>query len=505
MPMKLAIVGRPNVGKSTLFNRLAGKRLAIVDDTPGVTRDWRMADGMLYGEPLLLIDTAGLENANDDSIESRMRKQTEHALDNADAILFVIDGRAGVTPVDEHFAAWLRKKKIPVILGINKCENHRIAMEAEADAYRLGMGTPVILSAEHGIGMDNLLDVLMPHIEKHRDIEDDLEDDLEPDDLAFAGNLDDLEGDTSFDFAALDDDEVDAQGDADDDIADEGAEEKADADEDAGEDEIRPIKIAIVGRPNAGKSTLLNALVQDERVMTGPEAGITRDAITVKWEYEGQPFRLVDTAGLRRKARITQKLEKMAADDTIRAIRLAQAVILVLDANLTLEKQDLAIANHVINEGRILILAVNKWDDVRGKKEILQVIEDRLLRSFGQLDHVPMVTTSALHGKNIGKLMETVMRTYERWNKRVPTGKLNRWVSYMESHHPAPLVQGRPNRLRYITQIKTRPPTFAMWVSRPDSLPEAYKRYIINGLRKDYGLEGVPVRLLVRTSKNPYN
>ena len=500
MPLKLAIVGRPNVGKSTLFNRIAGKRLAIVDDSPGVTRDWRMADGSLYGEDITLIDTAGLENANDDSIESRMRKQTEHALDHAHVILFVIDGRDGVTPMDEHFARWLRKRKIPVILAVNKCETHNVAMSVEGDAYRLGMGDPVILSAEHGLGMDNLLDVLMPYIEQYRDVIDE-DDELGEGDIGFKGNLDEIEGDEEFDFTLLEAANEEADGDAEDNAGEVGAVDQVDTEEDK---ELRPIKIAIVGRPNAGKSTLLNTLVNDERVMTGPEAGITRDAITVSWEYEGQPFRLVDTAGLRRKARIKQKLEKMAADDTIRAIRLAQAVILMLDANLTLEKQDLMIANHVVSEGRILILAINKWDDVRGKKEILQIIQDRLLRSFGQIDHVPMVTISALKGRNIGKLMDTVMETYQIWNKRIPTGGLNRWIARMESHHPAPLVQGRPNRLRYITQIKSRPPTFAMWVSRPDGLPAAYKRYIINGLRKDYDLHGVPVRLLIRTSKNPY-
>lgn len=482
MTLRLALVGRPNVGKSTLFNRLARKKLAIVHDTPGVTRDWRLADADFYGEPLILIDTAGLEDVFDSSIESRMRKQTESALDEADAALFIIDGRSGVTPMDSHFANLLRKRKMPVVLVINKCETEKVAQGAIGDAYSLGLGEPVPISAEHGVGMDILYDELKPHLDK---LTEDLglgpnsDDDELIDGDDFNINIDDLEGNDEFDFSR---------------------DPKADLD-----DETKPIKMAIVGRPNAGKSTLLNTLVDEERVMTGPEAGITRDAIAVEWTYNERPFKLVDTAGLRKRAKVQNKLERMAVDDTLRAIRLAQVVVLVLDGDLMLEKQDLSIAEHVINEGRALVIAVNKWDAVKDKKEAMLRLEKRLMRSMGQISDIPVVTISALYDRNIGTLMDNVLETYDHWNRRVQTGELNRWLSYMESHHPAPLVSGRPNRLKYITQIKTRPPTFVVWVSHPKKLPESYKRYIVNGLRNDFDISGVPIRLLVRTSKNPYS
>ena len=480
MTLRLALVGRPNVGKSTLFNRLARKKLAIVDDTPGVTRDWRLADADFYGESFIIIDTAGLEEAFDSSIEARMRKQTEGALDQADAALFIIDGRAGVTPMDQHFAELLRKNKMPVILVINKCETEKVKQEAVADAYSLGLGDPITISAEHGQGMDVLFDAVEPLIEEFDQSEKESADEGEGEDQFFANmDLDALEGDDEFDFVSIDESAID--------------------------DTEKPIKIAIVGRPNAGKSTLLNTLVGGDRVMTGPEAGITRDAISVEWTYEDRPFKLVDTAGLRKRAKVHQKLERMAVDDTMRAIRLAQVVILVLDGELMMEKQDLSIAEHVINEGRALIIAVNKWDAVKNKKEATIKLEKRLERSMGQISDIPVVTISALKDRNIGSLMHLVMDTYDHWNRRVQTGQLNRWLSYMESHHPAPLVGGRPNRIKYITQIKNRPPTFVMWVSHPKKLPESYKRYIVNGLRKDFDISGVPIRLLVRTSKNPYN
>ncbi len=465
----LAIVGRPNVGKSTLFNRLAGKQLAIVDDTPGVTRDWREAGAELFGVSFKILDTAGLEESFDDSIQGRMRQKTEDALARADAVLFVIDGRAGVTPLDEHFAQWLRRQKKPVILAVNKAETDKAVMSAMGDAYALGLGEPVAISSAHGIGMEELFTALHPYFDEEEDEDDD--DNLGTDNF---DDLDDLEGMDEFEFQQEED------------------------------DPDKPIKIAIVGRPNVGKSTLLNAIIEDERVMTGPEAGITRDAIAVDWEYDGRPFKLVDTAGMRKRARVVGAIERMSVEDSMRAVRLAQIVILVIDANMPLEKQDLHIAGHIVDEGRALVIAVNKWDMIHEKDEFLEEMQYKLEKSFAQVKDVRFVPISALHGRNIDKLFKAALETYEFWNARTSTGKLNRWLRKMESQNPAPLIGGRSNRLKYITQIKTRPPTFALWVSNPKELPPAYRRYIINGLRRDFDIQSVPIRLLIRTSKNPF-
>jgi len=466
--LKVAIVGRPNVGKSTLFNKLAGKHLAIVDDTPGVTRDWREAEGDLFGQLMTIIDTAGLEEAFDDSIQGRMRKQTQSALDLADVILFVIDGREGVTPADEHFAAFLRCQEKPIILVVNKCESNK-SQSGIGESYALGFGEPVVVSAAHSIGFDEIYDALSPYFP-----EDEEEEEGENAAKGEFDNLDDIEGLEDYIFTQEED------------------------------DPDKPIKIAIVGRPNVGKSTLLNAIVEEQRVMTGPEAGITRDAIAVDWEYEGRKFKLVDTAGLRRRSRVTDNIEKMSTEDSFRAIRLAQIVILVLDGNEALEKQDLQIAHHVIKEGRALVLAVNKWDSVKNRSDVLDDIKHKLSTSMSQTKDVEFATISAKNGKNIEKLFYKALKTYEIWNKRISTGGLNRWLAQMESKNPAPLVSGRHNRIKYIAQIKTRPPTFAMWVSKPKELPDSYKRYIVNGLRRDFGIPSVPLRLLTRASKNPY-
>lgn len=479
MTLTLAIIGRPNVGKSTLFNRLAGKQLAIVHDRPGVTRDWRTADGALFNIPLRLIDTAGLEDATEGTLSARMRARTEEALQTADAIVFVIDGREGVLPADEHFAAWLRRQNRPVILAVNKSENDRAVRTAMAEAHALGLGDPVGISAAHGTGLEDLYYALEDLFPARFAAKDDGPDEAGAgapgDNLPDEAALDDLEGAEDFDFTTRE----------------------------APEDEAAPIRIALAGRPNVGKSTLLNAILREERVLTSPEAGTTRDSIAVDWEHDGARFRLVDTAGLRKHAKIADPLEKMAVVDTMRAIRLAQIVILVVDATRPLEKQDLVIAGHVADEGRAMVLALNKWDLVENRKETLEDIRHQLSH-FSQIPDMKLVPLSALKCSNIPGLWKETLAVYESWNGRVSTGALNRWLQNRTERHPPPLVDGRPNRLRYITQIKRRPPTFALWASRPDRVPDSYIRYLVNSLREDHKIPAVPIRFLLRKSKNPF-
>lgn len=471
MTFTLAIVGRPNVGKSTLFNRFVGKRLALVHDTPGLTRDWREAEASFNDLSFRVIDTAGLEESFDESIQGRMRQQTERALAKADMALLVIDARTGITPMDKHFAMWLRRQKIKCALVANKCESKK-GLEGMFEAYELGFGEPIAISAEHGSGMEELYDLLAPLITAAAPPAPELTE-AEDIELYFQKYH---EGD-----------------------------EKGFGDEDAPEeDPSNPIKIAIVGRPNVGKSTFLNAIVGEERSMTGPEAGITRDAVHVDWDFGGRKMRLVDTAGLRRKARVVNTIERMAVEDTLRAIRLAQVVILVIDADLEFEKQDLTIADHVIREGRALVIAVNKWDAVEHRQEKLDELQHQLETSLPQVRDVPVITISALNGLRVDQVLQSVLDVYKLWNARVSTGKLNRWLRAMESQNPAPLVHGRQNRLRYMTQIKARPPTFALWLSRPDEYPDTHERYLINGLRRDFDLPAVPVRFIVKAAKNPY-
>ena len=454
---RVAIVGRPNVGKSTLFNRLVGRRRAIVDDTPGVTRDVREQPAQLGDLAFTLLDTAGWETAGGEALEARMRRFTERAIESADVVLFLIDARAGVLPLDQAFAGWLRKQKAKVILVANKCEG-RAGQQGLAESHGLGLGEPIPFSAEHGEGLSDLHEAMGRHIEPMPEDDED----------------------------APDADDVDA--------------------EDAPD---RPLLLAIVGRPNVGKSTLLNRLVGEERVLTGPEAGITRDAIRVEWEWKGRPVRLVDTAGMRRRSRIEAKLEAASVADTLDTIRLADVAVVVLDAGDMAEKQDLNIAGWVIEEGRALVIAVNKTDlladDQRESTKAWKKLRDRLEASFAQVKDVPIVGFSAITGRGVDRLLPKVFETYAIWNKRVPTPKLNRWLREMETLHPPPLASnGRRIRLRFMTQIKRRPPTFILSVSQPEELGDDYLRFLTNRLRDDFDMPGVPIRMTMRKPKNPY-
>jgi GTPase len=446
MTFTLAIVGRPNVGKSTLFNRLVGKRLALVDDRPGVTRDRREGDARLGDLGFTAVDTAGFDEAKPDSLTGRMMAQTSAAMEHADAILFLIDARAGVTPIDHAFADLVRRADKPVIVVANKSEG-RAGGAGALEAFELGLGDPVPLSAEHGEGLSDLYDAIR---------------------------------------AALPEQTAEREGDA----------EDADAAD-------RPIKVAVVGRPNAGKSTLINRLLGEERLLTGPEAGITRDAIAVELAWKGRGFRLYDTAGMRKRARIEEKLEKLSVADALNAIRFAEVVILLMDAEHPFEEQDLRIADLVQREGRALVIGMNKWDLVAAKGGVgkLRQEADHWLP---QVKGVPIVAASGLTGDGLDRLMQAVVDIHAVWNTRVPTNALNRWLGEAVASHPPPAVSGRRLKLNYITQPKARPPSFVLFCSRSDAIPESYVRYLINGMRDAFDLPGTPIRVTLREKDNPF-
>ena len=458
----IALVGRPNVGKSTLFNRLIGRRHALVDDTPGVTRDRREGEGRLADLHFQVVDTAGLEEADPESLAGRMRAQTERAIADADLVLMMVDARSGIMPLDEHFARLLRRRGDKVVLLANKSEG-AAARAGLFEAFSLGLGEPVAISAEHNEGMADLYE-------------------------AIRGRMPEEPAEEKNENAVLEDGSPPEEG------------------VDIWQDRDRPrvVRMAVVGRPNVGTATLVNAILGEDRLLTGPEAGITRDAIEVEWRYRDRPLKLVDTAGLRRRARVMEKLEKLSVEDTRRAIQFAHVVVLVLDAQMMLEKQDLTIARMVIEEGRALVIAANKWDAVTDREQALRDLRDRFEISLPQVKGAPYITVSALRGRNLDKLFDAVFAVYDVWNTRISTARLNRWLSHKTEAHPPPLARGRRIRLRYMTQIKARPPTFAAFVSLPEELPEAYTRYLVNGLREDFDLPGTPIRFITRKGKNPY-
>ena len=468
MTFKIAIVGRPNVGKSTLFNRLVGKKIALVDDTPGVTRDRRVHDARLYDLRFEVIDTAGFEEAAAASLEGRMRAQTELAISEADLVLFMMDAKAGLTPNDRAFADVVRRSGKPVVLVANKAEA-RGAESGMFESFELGLGEPIPISSEHGQGMPDLREAIIAALGEERVFPDEDEEE------------------TAFALEPLVGEDVDP-----------------DAEEVPAYDPTKPMRIAVIGRPNAGKSTLINALVGEERLLTGPEAGITRDSISVEWEWRGRGIKLFDTAGMRRKARVQEKLERLSVADGLRAIRFAEVVIIVLDATIPFEKQDLQLADLIVREGRAPVIAFNKWDLIDNPQVLLAELREKTERLLPQARGIRAVTVSAETGRGLDKLMDAVLKTHEIWNRRISTGRLNRWLEGVIAHHPPPAVAGRRLKIKYITQVKARPPGFVISCSRPDAVPQSYIRYLVNGLRESFEMPGVPIRIMLRAPDNPY-
>jgi GTP-binding protein len=452
MSFTVAIVGRPNVGKSTLFNRLVGRRLALVDDRPGVTRDRREGEARLAHLSFTAIDTAGLEEAPAESLSARMVGQTEIAIAQADAVFFVIDARAGLTPTDRAFAAIIRRSGKPVILVANKSDG-RAGRDGALEAYELGLGEPVGISAEHGEGMGDLYEALREALPEHTaspELDEDEDGDRDPEDVS------------------------------------------------------RPIRVAVVGRPNAGKSTLINRLIGEERLLTGPEAGITRDSISVDLVWHDRTFKLFDTAGLRRKARIEEKLEKLSVSDALNAIRFADVVIVLMDTETKFEEQDMRIVDLIEREGRAVVIGMNKWDLAERKPGAIKKLREETDHWLPQVRGVPVVAVSGLHGDGLDRLMQAVVDAHAVWNKRITTNALNRWLVPAIDAHPPPAVSGRRIKINYITQTKARPPTFVLFCTRADAIPESYLRYLVNGLREAFDLPGVPIRMNLREKKNPY-
>jgi GTP-binding protein len=471
MGFSVAIIGRPNVGKSTLFNRLAGRKLALVDDTPGVTRDRRRHPAKLYDLAFDVIDTAGFEDAPAASLPGRMRAQTEIAIREADLILFLVDAKTGLVPDDRTFAEIVRRSGKPVVLVANKAEA-RGAQGGFLESWELGLGEPVPISAEHGQGLPDLREAIIAALGEERALGDD-----EAEAANETAESDVLIGE---------------------DIAD------PDAEQAPAYDESKPLRIAVVGRPNAGKSTLINALIGEERLLTGPEAGITRDSISVDWDWRGRRIKLFDTAGMRRKAKVQEKLERLSVADGLRAVRFAEIVVIVLDAVIPFEKQDLQIADLIVREGRAPVIAFNKWDLIDNPQQALAELREKTERLLPQVRGIQAVPVSAETGRGLDKLMEAVLRTHKVWNSRVSTGRLNRWLEGILAHHPPPAVAGRRLKIKYVTQAKTRPPGFVVSCSRPDAMPQAYVRYLVNNLRDSFDMPGVPIRMALRTSDNPF-